>query len=113
MTKRHLTLLAGLLATAATFGMPAASYADHSQVSFTDGYTLADRDREHNFPTRIVVPATPAQQAQLANFERQQSITDGYSGSDWDKSQSSELQTMMAKMANDPKIDALLAYFEM
>lgn len=112
MIKRHLTLLAGLLATAATFGMPAASYADHSQPIYTDGYTIADRDREHNFPTRVLVPATAAQQAQLANFERQRSLTDGYTEADWEKSQSPELQTMMAKMANDPRIEALLAYFE-
>ncbi|HSD60755.1 MAG TPA: hypothetical protein VLC55_07870 [Burkholderiales bacterium] len=111
MTKRHLTLLAGLLATAATFGMPGASYADlTSELHRSDGYSPADVQRAGE--PSVVAPSTPAQMAQLANFERQRSLSDGYSGSDWDKAQSPELQTMMAKMANDPRIDALLAYFE-
>jgi hypothetical protein len=109
MTKRHLTLLAGLLA-AATFGMPA--HAGHSPEIFTDGYTLADRDREHNFQGRELVPATPRQQAQLAYAERSRSVSDGFSEDDWDKQQSAELQAMMAKMANDPKIEALFSYFD-
>lgn len=109
MTKRHLTILAGLLA-AASFGMPA--YADHSPLSFTDGYTLAERDREHSFPARVVTPATPMQQAQLALSERSRSITDGYAEGDWEKRQSPALQAMMAKMANDPKIEALFAFYE-
>ena len=110
MTKRYLTLLAGLLA-AATFGMPAA-YADHSSPGFSDGYTLADRDREHGYSSRVLVPATPMQEAQLAYSERSRSVTDGFSESDWEKRQSLELQEMMAKMANDPRIEALFAYFE-
>lgn len=112
MTKRHLTLLAGLLATAATFGMPGASRADLiSDLHRSDGYSAADLQRAGE--PSVVAPSTPAQQAQLANFERQRSITDGFTAADWEKSQSPELQSMMAKMANDPKIDALFAYFEM
>jgi hypothetical protein len=109
MTKRHLTLLAGLLA-AASFGMPA--YADHSPQGFTDGYTLAERDREHSYRAGPLVPATPMQQAQLALSERSRSISDGYNESDWEKRQSAELQEMMAKMANDPKIEALFTFYE-
>jgi hypothetical protein len=109
MIKRHLTVLAGLLA-AASFGMPA--YADHSPFTYTDGYTFAERDREHGFPARALAPATPMQQAQLAYSERSRSITDGFSEADWDKRQSPELQEMMAKMANDPKIEALFAFYE-
>jgi hypothetical protein len=109
MNKPHLTILAGMLA-AASFGMPA--YADHSPSGYTDGYTLAERDREHSFPARAVAPATPMQQAQLALSERSRSVTDGFAESDWDKQQSPELQSMMAKMANDPKIAALLSFFE-
>ena len=109
MTKRHLTILAGLLA-AATFGMPA--YANHSPISYTDGYTASDRDREASVPVGVLAPSTPMQQAQLASSERSRSVTDGFSESDWDKLQSAELQAMMAKMANDPKIDALLSYYE-
>jgi len=111
MTKRHLTLLAGLLATAATFGMPGASYADlTSELHRSDGYSPADLQRAGE--PSVVAPSTPAQQAQLANFERQRRLTDGYTEADWEKSQSPELQTMMSKMANDPKIEALFAYFE-
>lgn len=109
MTKRHLTILAGLLATA-SFGMPA--YADHSPQSFTDGYTLAERDREHSYSGRVLTPATPMQQAQLALSERSRSISDGYTEGDWEKRQSAELQEMMAKMANDPKLDALFSFYE-
>jgi len=110
MTKRYLILLAGLLA-ATSLGMPA--HADHSPEIFTDGYTFADRDREHNFPGRELVPAaTPMQQAQLAYAERSRSVSDGFSEDDWDKQQSAALQAMMAKMANDPKIEALFSYFE-
>lgn len=109
MTKRYLTILAGLLA-AASFGMPA--YADHSPSTYTDGYTFAERDREHSFPARAIVPSTPMQQAVLALSERSRSLTDGYSESDWEKRQSPELQAMMAKMANDPKIEALFAFYD-
>lgn len=109
MTKRQLTILAGLLA-AASFGMPA--YADPTPSSYTDGYTLAERDREHGFPARVVTPATPMQQAVLAISERSRSISDGYAEGDWEKRQSAELQEMMAKRANDPRLDAVFSFYE-
>jgi hypothetical protein len=110
MTKRHLIILAGLLATV-SFGTP--TFASQSPAtSYTDGYTLADRDREASFPVRDLVPATPRQQAQIALSERSRTVTDGFSGDDWDQQQSAELQNMMAKMVNEPKIEALIMFYE-
>jgi len=110
MTKRHLTILAGLLA-AMNFGTP--SFASQSPAtSYTDGYTFSDRDRENSFPVRDLVPATPRQQAQIALSERNRSVTDGFSGEEWDQQQSAELQDIMAKMVNDPKIEALIMFYE-
>ncbi|HET9699627.1 MAG TPA: hypothetical protein VFP70_01760 [Burkholderiales bacterium] len=110
MNKRHLTILAGLLA-AASFGMPA--YADPATPSgYTDGYTLAERDREQGFPARVVTPATPMQQAVLAMSERSRSVSDGYAEGDWEKRQSAELQETMAKRANDPMLDAVFSFYE-
>lgn len=122
MFKRNkLAVLLGAVAAAAALSAPVASSAGElsqadqfaRQRHISDGYNESDWDRARSGPSAVVTPATPEQLAQLALFERQRNLSDGYQETDWDKRQSPEFQAMMAKMANNPMIEALFAYFEM